>query len=1139
MSNNKAKIVTITLLMLLAACGSGGGGGDGNNQSPVTTPISAPAAPGDLSISVSGDSVSLSWSEVSEASSYKVYRDGSLLQSVSTTSFSESGLTYGSYFYEVTSVNDSGESASKASISVDVHEAAPAAPTDLSALVSEDSVSLSWSEGSGADSYKVYRDSSLLQSVSTNSFSDTKLDDADYLYEVASVNDYGESAKASVSATVNNVPPEAPDNLSALPSGNTVSLTWDEVSDATSYNVYRNSSLVASPATNSYTDTVSAEGTYSYEVSSVDDAGESTSKANISVIVNLPPDAPSNLSASVNGDSVSLTWDEVSDATNGYKVYRNGSLIASPTTNSHTDTALADATYSYEVSAVDDAGESTKASVSATVNNVPPAAPTSLTASVNQDSVNLTWDTVDDATEGYKVYRNDVLIASPTTNSHTDIGLADGTYLYEVSAVDTVGESTSKASASATVNNVPPEAPTNLIASINVNSVHLNWDAVADATSYNVYRNSSLIASPTTNSFIDTNLDDGTHSYEVSSVDAAGESTSKASTSVSISVDPLYAYQWHLANTGQKAFATFSGSSGEDINHSGALALGITGAGVRVNVIDTGLELQHQDLQANIVAGGSYDYLDKDSDPTNNTDTDGDHGTSVAGLIAAVGNNGIGISGVAGNAQLQGYNVLSLSGSTYDDYIFAHGGDETKLSDTDIYNKSLGSAPNADSRINTALLDALSCFTTGGSTDMSSGSSCDSALRSDLGAIYVKSAGNNFNADGDQICDALRITCWNVNMESEETYPYQTIVGALAANGEKSSYSTAGSAIWVSAPGGEYGWDYEYWDSALDPYGRYYDYDKDNLSDPLPRPAMVTIDQVGCSRGYTTKRVDFGISGMSPIAYTSFHENDTLNSNCEYTSTFNGTSSAAPVVSGVVALMLEANPDLSWRDVKHILASSARQVDADIAAANVPAVVCINSDCSANSDGNTHTYDDVITFTARDAWITNDAGYSYHNWYGFGAVNAGAAVAMAQNYSSSLGAWQKNSYQQSLTLEIPDSTGASATVDVFVAGALTVEAVQLDLDISHNCIFDLAVVVHSPRDTRSVVLTPYNQFNCDQNFSSTLLSNAFYGESADGEWRVEIYDILETNSGTLNSVSLNIYGHSETDQSSNSIQTQP
>ena len=354
-------------------------------------------------------------------------------------------------------------------------------------------------------------------------------------------------------------------------------------------------------------------------------------------------------------------------------------------------------------------------------------------------------------------------------------------------------------------------------------------------------------------------------------------------------------------------------------------------------------------------------------------------------------------------------------------------------------------------------------------------------------------------------------------MESEETYPYQIIVGALNAEGEKSSYSTAGPAIWISAPGGEYGWDHEYWDSELDPYG--YKYETSNPESRLWQPAMVTVDQVGCDRGYTTGRYDFNIDGVPPIGYTSFHEDDVLNPNCEYTSTFNGTSSAAPVASGVVALMLEANPDLSWRDVKHILASSARQVDSSASALELENVVCSDDSCSSVA------FSDSLSFVARDTWITNAAGYSYHTWYGFGAINAGAAVAMAQTYSSTLGTWQKRSYQQSPSLAIPDSTGASAIVDFSVADALSVEAVQLDLDIAHACIFELGVVVHSPSGTRSVILTPYNQFNCDQDFSSTLLSNAFYGESAVGDWQVEIYDIWETTAGTLNSASLNIYGH--------------
>ena len=601
---------------------------------------------------------------------------------------------------------------------------------------------------------------------------------------------------------------------------------------------------------------------------------------------------------------------------------------------------------------------------------------------------------------------------------------------------------------------------------------------------------------------------------ESSSDPASGSGSGSGSSSGSDSHNEVSVqqYQWHLDNTGQSAFATNSGTSGEDINHSAALALGVTGDGIRVNVIDTGLELQHPDLQANIVAGGSYDYVNGDNDPTNNYQSDGDHGTSVAGLIAAVGDNNFGVVGVAPDAMLHGYNWLISNQSTAG-YILAHGNDE-KLNNTDIFNKSLGLADlSYDRRLGDDTLNTLSCLTSGGEHDNSS--TCTGALRSGRGAVYVKAAGNSFYPNSEQaddyVCDDLGLTCVNSNMEPEHTYPYQIVVGALNAEGEKSSYSTAGSSIWVSAPGGEYGHDYNYMDSELREYG--YVIRVSNPSGPDWQPAMVTVDQVGCSRGYTTARHDFGISGVPPIGYTSFHEDDSINYNCEYTSTFNGTSSAAPVVSGVVALMLEANPDLSWRDVKHILAQTARKVDSDAAALNISPESC--SSCS---------------FTARDAWITNYAGYKYHNWYGFGAVNAGAAVAMAQSYSLTLGTWQKKSSSVSWSsgLTIPDATGAAAAIPLNISD-LTIEAVQLDLEIDHTAIGELAVVLTSPSGTRSVLLTPYNQYGDNDDFSSTLLSNAFYGESATGTgsnyWNLEVYDLSAGNTGSLNSATLNIYGH--------------
>ena len=829
------------------------------------------------------------------------------------------------------------------------------------------------------------------------------------------------------------------------------------------------------------------------------------------------PEAPASVTASVSGDSVSLSWDEVSAATS-YKVYRDSSLLNSVTNTSFSESGLAYGTYFYEVTSVNGSGESSnKASVSVDVHGVAPAAPSDLSSTVSVDSVSLSWSTVSGA-GSYKVYRDGSLLGEVSANSFSEDELADGTYLYEVTSVNEYGESGSKASLSVTIDTTPPAAPTSLTASTDGDSVSLSWSAVSRASSYKVYKDGSLLGEVSTNSFDDSGLDGGTYFYEVSSINEFGESADRASVTIFLSSEPLYAYQWHLQNTGQSSFASTAGTSGEDINHSGAMALGVTGDGVRVNVIDSGLELGHPDLQANIVAGGSYDYVGDDDDPTNNADANGDHGTSVAGLIAAVGNNGIGVSGVAGDAQLQGYNVLSLESATYDDYIFAHGGDESRLSNTHIFNKSLGSNPTSDARINSALLDALSCFTTGGIVDMSSDSShCTSALRSGLGAIYVKSSGNAFSSEGgDEECDEFGITCWNVNMESEETYPYQIVVGALNARGEKSSYSTAGSAIWVSAPGGEHGEDYNYIDSELNKYG--YVYLLGDANSVRWKPAMVTTDQVSCSRGYTTERIDFKTSGVPLIGVTSFHEDEDLNPNCEYTSTFNGTSSAAPMVSGVVALMLEANSSLSWRDVKYILAKSARQVDSDAAALDVPAVVCADSSCSS------YEYSSSISFTARDAWITNAAGYKYHNWYGFGGVNAGAAVAMVQSYSSSLGTWQKSSYSEDLSLSIPDATGVAATANLTVGDDLTIEAVQLELNIDHAYIADLAVVLYSPEGTRSVLLTPYNQY-LDEDFTSTLLSNAFYGENSQGDWLLEIYDLYQGDAGSLIDATISFYGY--------------
>ena len=72
--------------------------------------------------------------------------------------------------------------------------------------------------------------------------------------------------------------------------------------------------------------------------------------------------------------------------------------------------------------------------------------------------------------------------------------------------------------------------------------------------------------------------------------------------SLSLKNDPLYQYQWHLNNAGQSNFAYTSGSPGADVNASGAITAGYTGEGVVVAVVDSGLEIAHEDLADNVVA---------------------------------------------------------------------------------------------------------------------------------------------------------------------------------------------------------------------------------------------------------------------------------------------------------------------------------------------------------------------------------------------------------------------------------------------------------------------------------------------------------------------------------------------------------
>jgi hypothetical protein len=535
--------------------------------------------------------------------------------------------------------------------------------------------------------------------------------------------------------------------------------------------------------------------------------------------------------------------------------------------------------------------------------------------------------------------------------------------------------------------------------------------------------------------------------------------------------DPLATQQWHLRNTSQNAFADGVGVAGIDINVEPVFStFGYSGNGVIVAVVDSGLEIAHEDLASNVVPGGSWDFINSDTDPTNIVDTDGDHGTSVAGLIA-MARNTVGGIGVAPRARLKGFNILSSS-QTLPDFLDSIGGSGAapNSSDVFVFNESFGVSLSDDTPVDPTIeAQYLSGVTN---------------LRGGKGALYVKAAGNGFNG----ICPFASLSCENANHDPENTIPYQIVVGAVNANGIKASYSTAGSAIWVSAPGGEFGRN-----AALG----------GGAGTVRVEPAMVSSDQSGCAIGYSTNS---GTNG-------SFFDNGGApNTSCNYTNGMNGTSSATPVTVGVIALILEANPLLTWRDIKHILASTARQIDAARAPVNF-----------ALTGG---------TYVAEPAWLTNAAGFKFHNWYGFGMVDASAAVNMARTYTpGQLGTFVDTGFISSptLALAIPDASaaGATSTLTVPANPVQVIEAVQIRVSATHSFIGVLGIELVSPSGKRSVLKNIFDGFAGSSDLEDmVLLSNAFYGENPAGVWTIKVVDADATvDAGTLTGWSIRVFGH--------------
>jgi len=625
----------------------------------TSTDTQAPTAPTSLAASsVAQTTLTLGWTASTDnvaVTGYNIYKNGTLLTTVTTTSYSATGLTAATAYTFYVKAKDAAGNVSAASTILSVTTAsatdtqAPTAPTNLAASsVAQTTLTLGWTASTdnvAVTGYDIYKNGTLLTTVTTTSYSVTGLTAATaYTFYVKAKDAAGNVSAASTTINVttasttvsyctskgNSVADEwiskvvigaftntstaagytdftsktitltagAAASITLTPgfSGSSYSEYWriwidyngDKDFDETNELAFDAGSASSTAKTGTINVISSASGSTRMRVSmkynaaptaceafSYGSVQDFTVKFSTSTDTQAPT-APTNLAASsIAQTTLTLGWTASTDnvAVTGYDIYKNGTLLTTVTTTSYNVTGLTAATaYTFYVKAKDAAGNVSVASSTVSTTTLAaadtqvPTAPTSLSASsIAQTTLTLGWTASTDnvGVTGYDVYKNGTLLTSVTTTTYSVTGLTAGTtYTFYVKAKDAAGNvsaasSTISATTTAATDTQAPTSPTSLtLSNITQTSATLTWSASTDnvgVTGYKVYKNGTLLGTTTSTTYSFTGLTAATtYTLAVAAFDASSNVSSQATTSLTTLA---------AATTKTETFANFSASS--------------------------------------------------------------------------------------------------------------------------------------------------------------------------------------------------------------------------------------------------------------------------------------------------------------------------------------------------------------------------------------------------------------------------------------------------------------------------------------------------------------------------------------------------------------------------------------------------
>ncbi len=210
-------------------------------------------------------------------------------------------------------------------------------------------------------------------------------------------------------------------------------------------------------------------------------------------------------------------------------------------------------------------------------------------------------------------------------------------------------------------------------------------------------------------------------------------------------------------------------------------------------------------------------------------------------------------------------------------------------------------------------------------------------------------------------------------------------------------------------------------------------------------------------------------------------------SNSDFTNGFGGTSGAAPIVAGAMAIVKQAVPSATMRLVKQNLARSSRKID------------------------------------PLSTWTTNPAGFEFSQRYGFGLLDVDELLASLVAYPQLTSLKKFTPPTRILNAPIPDGPSVPNPTRVKFTNSTTgsVEEVRVRIKATHGRIGHLRVVVRHPSGFESTVLM--NSSEDQANLDWWVMSNAFWGMSAAGEWEVQVFDVDDGFPGVLNECQMEVY----------------